>query len=255
MPDRHDELKEQLDLLESLSFESSSDEKVDSLWRHLMVYKAFADNDLADSKARRAKAEAAREQAEREAIEATRALCERMRAEAARELQEAKNINMDAAKVRQEAEGEYMKARDVRERAEADAANIIAEAQRKAEEIQEQARRTAHREITELRRQALKEIKLVLTRLEDMRAAADEELETQRILTNITRLKATSRWFMAETSYPESEAEASAPSTDPFKAEANGSASEPEAKRPAEAGAKGSHATGHARERKSADKA
>lgn len=250
MPDRQDELKEQLDLLESLSFESSSDEKIDSLWRHLMVYKAFADNDLADSKARRAKAEAAREQAEREAIEATRALCERMRAEAARELQDAKNIHMEAAKVRQEAEGEYMKARDVRERAEVDAANVIAEAQRKAEDIQEQARQAAHREITELRRQALKEIKLVLSRLEDMRAAADEELETQRILTNITRLKATSRWFMSESSYSDSEAESSTPASDPFKADINGSASEPEAKRPVEAGARASHA----RERKSAEK-
>ena len=68
--------------------------------------------------------------------------------------------------------------------------------QRKGQEIIDGANEIAQRETTELRRDALKEIKAVLTRVETMKSTADEELETQRVLTNISKIKATSRWLL-----------------------------------------------------------
>ena len=45
-----------LDLLGSLQ-DNSSPENIDSLWRQLMVFKAFAENDLSEARSRRAEAE------------------------------------------------------------------------------------------------------------------------------------------------------------------------------------------------------
>ena len=54
----------------------------------------------------------------------------------------------------------------------------------------------AKRETSELRRHALKEIRVILNRVDSMKATVDEEMETQRILTNISKIKATSRWML-----------------------------------------------------------
>ena len=73
---------------------------------------------------------------------------------------------------------------------------IIADAQKKAQSIIEGANDIAKRETSELRRHALKEIRVVLNRVDSMKATVDEEMETQRILTNISKIKATSRWML-----------------------------------------------------------
>ena len=56
----------------------------------------------------------------------------------------------------------------------------------------------AQHESTELRGQALKDIKNILTRVEGMRAAVTEEMESQRILTNVAKLRAGSNGILAE---------------------------------------------------------
>lgn len=204
MPDDSSENHDELELLRNMSLDDSEVDKVDTLWRQLLVYKSFADNDLSDARARRAQAETAREQAQMEAIRTTQLQCARMRTEVEAELQQASDIKSNAAKLYQEAEAESDRAQEVKAQAEEQRAKIIAEAQRKAQGIIDGAHDIAKRETTELRRTALKEVKSILGRAENMRAAADEELETQRILTNISKIKTTSRWLMGDPDSSES---------------------------------------------------
>ena len=198
MPSKSDKTKEQLELLHSLPLDDATEEKVEALWRQLMIYKSFASNDLSESKARRAEAEASREQAEIDTVRTTKAICDRMRAEAEQELQEARSASAEATDAMQKAKDELGRASEVRAELDRDRQQMVNEAETKAQEIVDQARSTAQQEATELRRQALKEIRTVLSRVEDMRSVFGEELETQRILTNVAKLKSSSRWLWAE---------------------------------------------------------
>ena len=189
--------KDNLEVLQSIRLDDGTEQdKVDALWRQLMVYKSFGDSDLTDAKSRRAQAESAREQAQMEAIRTTQLLCARMRTEAELELQETKKSKMEADKNRQYAEEELRRAKERRDQADTERVQIIAEAQKKAQSIIDGAHDIAKRESTDLRRHALKEIKGVLGRVESMRSLADEEVETQKILSNISKIKATSRWLL-----------------------------------------------------------
>ena len=189
---------DQLDLLRSLPIDDTAEDKVETLWRQVMVYKSFADSDLSEAKARRAQAEMSREQAELESVNTTKKLCDRMRAEAQQELEEAARIKAETAKERQDIEAVLAQIDGRRAQAEAERDEIIADAQRKAQEVADQARATAQQETTVLRRQALKDIRTVLNRVEDMRAAVTEELETQRILTNVAKMKTSARHLLAD---------------------------------------------------------
>ncbi len=191
------EVKDQLELLRTYPIDDSVEhEKVDAVWRQLMVYKSFSDGDLSDAKSRRAQAEAAREQAQMEAIRTTQLLCAKMKSESALELQEANKIKAEADSYKEEAQAEFAKAKAFLEESRKEVKEHVAEAQKKGQEIIDGANEIAQRETTELRRNALKEIKAVLTRVETMKSTADEELETQRVLTNISKIKATSRWLL-----------------------------------------------------------
>ena len=198
MPEDNKGPQEQVELLRAFSADDSMEDKVDSLWRQLMVYKSFADSDLSEAKIRRAEAEAAREQAEMEAVRTTKLTCERMRSDAERDLRAAEEKVAAATKAREEAESKLKKAKELRSKLEEERDQIVADAQKQAQEILEEARTTAQRETKDLRRQAFKEVKTILTRVENMRAAINEELETQRILTNVSKLKANSRRVLAE---------------------------------------------------------
>ena len=186
-----EEGKEQQSLRRSIPADDSSD-RIEALWRQVMLYKTFSESTLADAKARRSQAEAAREKAEQEAAEATRRLCEGLKHEADDKLAEAEHLKSEAASILQQAEAEHRRARDATKEAEEARQRIVSEAKQKAQDIMDQARMAAQQECTELRRQALEEIKMILARVETIRAATDEELETQRIFSNITKLKATS---------------------------------------------------------------
>ena len=118
MPDETKEAKDELSLLRSLPVDESTEERVESLWRQLMLYKSSADSELSEARARRAQAEAAREEAELEAIRMTEAVCERMRAKSQRELEEAQNLKAEAAKARQDAQAELDRAKETKSQAE-----------------------------------------------------------------------------------------------------------------------------------------
>lgn len=193
--------KAQLDLLRSIPLDSPTDEKVETLWRQLMVNRSVSSDELAVAKARRAEAEDEREQAEKEAIDTAQAIAGGLKAEAERELAEAKRIAEEARHGRQSVEAELNRLKAKKADAEKERDKIVAEAQKSAQEIIDQARSAAQHEATELRGQALKEIKTVLTRVETMSAAVNEELEIQRILTRVAKLRANSRAVISE--FPE----------------------------------------------------
>ena len=189
MADYTDEGTDQMNLLRYMPSDESAD-RIDAMWRQIMVYKAFSDSELSEARSRRIDAEADREKAEQEASSATKLLYEGMRSEANHELDEAKVLKAEAARVLQKAESERGRAKDALKEAEQARDRIMVEAQRRAQDMVDDARKVAQQESTALRHQALKEIKAILARAESFRAATDEELETQRILSDIARIKA-----------------------------------------------------------------
>jgi hypothetical protein len=76
---------------------------------------------------------------------------------------------------------------------------MIARAEEKARDYVETARGTAQEQTTELRRQALREIRSVMGHIQEMGAAATEELETQRILTSVAQMRVTAKRVEGET--------------------------------------------------------
>jgi vacuolar-type H+-ATPase subunit H len=232
MPGEVKETTDKLDLLRSFPLDDSTEERVETLWRQLMVYKSFADGDLSEARARRAQAEVEREQAELGAVRMTQALCDRLRSEAERELEEARKVKLEALRARQDEGTELASARHAIAKAEEERERILAEAQKKSQEVLEQARAAALQETTALRRQAIKEIKTILTRVENMRAAVNEELETQRIQTNVAKLKATSRWLLAEAAHQEVEDPEGEATAALSEAGVNGGSANPELQNP-----------------------
>ncbi|MCH8061403.1 MAG: hypothetical protein IH861_02755, partial [Chloroflexi bacterium] len=123
------EVKDQLELLRSYPMDDSVEqEKVDAVWRQLMVYKSFSEGDLSDAKSRRAQAEAAREQAQMEAIRTTQLLCAKMKSESAMELQEARKFRAEAESYREEAQAEFAKAKGFLEESKKEVKDHIADA-------------------------------------------------------------------------------------------------------------------------------
>ncbi len=198
MPERAEDIKEKLEQFLSFPLDESLEEKVESLWREHMGRGSHMDADLSEAKARRAQAEATREQAELEAVRTTQALCDRMRAKAEQELKDATGLRAEAQNAHRGAEADLKAATETKEQAEREREHIISDAEKRAQDLIEQARTDAQQETTELRRQAFKEIKTILTRVETMHAAVSEELETQRILTNVAKLKTSPRRMLAE---------------------------------------------------------
>ena len=199
MASNEEAINDQIDLLQSLPTDESV-ERADALWRQVMVYKAFAETELSEAKAKRAQAEVARERAELDTAETTRRLCVGMKAEAEEGLREAESLKAEASRVLRQAEDARDEAREDARAAREARDRTTSEAKQRAEKILEEARAASRQESAELRNQALKEIKAIMGRVETVRAAADEELETQRILTNIAKLKADSAALLFQTS-------------------------------------------------------
>ena len=148
---------ETLEIMQSLPVDESV-EKIDALWRQIMVYKAFAEGDLSEAKAKRAQAEALREKTEQDSAEATLRMCAGIKKEAEDKIREAESLRSEAARVLGQAETERQNARTATQEAEAKRERIVAEAKRKAQDILDKSRMAAQQEGTELRRQALERV-------------------------------------------------------------------------------------------------
>ena len=202
MGDHVEDKNVKVNLLHYLPPEDSVD-RIEALWRQVMVFKAFSDNEVVEAKTRRGEAEAARDRAEQEAAESTRQLCESLKSEADRQVVRAQESQAKAERLHLEARRKRDRADELVKEAEAAGVRIVSEAQQRAQETLDEARKTAHRECAELRHQALKEIRAILARVESVKEATDEELETQRIFSNIARLKANSTSMLARPAGPD----------------------------------------------------
>ena len=83
--------------MKSIPADDSSEQEVESLWRQLMIHESFSSSELAEAKAKRRAAEAARQQTESESVRNTRAATKRMRNKAESAVEEAKGLRDDAA--------------------------------------------------------------------------------------------------------------------------------------------------------------
>ena len=75
---------------------------------------------------------------------------------------------------------------------------IVGQAEEQGRQAIDAGRAEALQETTELKRQALQEIRTVMTHVQEMSAAASEELETQRILTNVAEIRASTKRVIEE---------------------------------------------------------
>ena len=231
MAENGDETKDRLEIVGSLPIDDSTEQEVESLWRQLMVYKSFSGSELAEAKAKRVVAQATRQQAEIDAVRSTKDVTDSMRHKAEEQLTESNDLKEQAARDRGQAEAELSRSVESRERAEAQAKSaveeaearasvilteagkqaeaqlseaetrgqtIVAQAEANGRQVVDAARAKAHQETTELKRQALQEIRSVMTHIQEMSAAASEELETQRILTNIAQIRASTKRVLEE---------------------------------------------------------
>ena len=176
---------------------------VEAVWRQALLLKEILSDEKAASHKRRNEAEEARRAAERDAIAATESVCQAMRADADEQisaageaLEEADRVRTealaDAKRVGQDALAELDVARKVRADAEEYAVRVETNARQKAETTLAEARKNAEQLREDMRRETANEIRGLMDDIEAVRSAADEELETQRILTEATRIRALS---------------------------------------------------------------
>ena len=203
--DNEEVKEEQQDELENIAMEVSR-ERVESLWRQVLNQKSSARADLAVARASRAKAEMGKQRISNEALEATREACRQLIGETEQKLGVARIPEADAAnklavreKELQQAQAEWVEADGYRDRVMTEADNyrekVLAETQQDAHRIREDARSAALRECQELKRHVTYE---VLAEVDAIRAAAQEELEAQRIYSETANLKSTTAEVRAQ---------------------------------------------------------
>ena len=160
----------------------------DEVWSQAATLRDVLRDEETRTQRRRVEAEAARRAAEEQVLDATREVCEQIRARAAQELRAAEEARAEAERVlttaaaqaqqmMAEADTKLTRAKDAQEQVE----GAIIEAQREANDIRDR-----------MRRQAADEIRDMLQDIETLRSAAQRELETQRIVTETARIRAVS---------------------------------------------------------------
>ncbi len=216
-------------LLASLSSLPTDNASAEAAWRQALLLRELSRDERVTARKRRAEAEAAKEYAENEAITATKQLCSELQVQSRMKLQEAEDTlgeaqrakgNADAYVVRIQAniDAEFANSQKIREDAEAYSEEIQGSARVAAEALMTQTRAGADEMTSRMRRETAEDIRKILTDVEVARASAEDELETQRILTETARVRAFSHGLAAEnaaeelarTNSPKGEAEAEA---------------------------------------------
>ena len=198
---------------ETFSLEVSR-ERAESLWRQVMGQKSSGRPDLAAARASRAKAEMERQRVSQEALDATSEACKQIIEETEKQLTKAKEAQDQAEQKLAEAETHVKQAQmaqseayDYREKilaeAESQRVNVMAEAdsyrtkvmadtEKDVQRLHDEARAAALQECEDLKRHVTYEVQAILAEVDAIRAAAQEELEAQRIYAETANIKATS---------------------------------------------------------------
>jgi histone H1/5 len=196
-------------LLASLSSLPTDNASAEAAWRQALLLRELSRDERVTARKRRAEAEAAKEYAENEAITATKQLCSELQAQARMKLQEAEDTLVEAERVKNNADSyaarvqvnidtELANASKIREDAETYSEEIQDGARTAAEALMSQTRAGADEMASRMRRETSEDIRKILTDVEVARASAEDELETQRILTETARVRAFSHGLAAE---------------------------------------------------------
>lgn len=196
-------------LLASLSSLPTDNASAEAAWRQALLLRELSRDERVTARKRRAEAEAAKEYAENEAITATKQLCAELQVQARAKLQEAEDTLTEAERVKSNADSyaariqvnidtELANAVKIREDAEAYAEEIQDNARSAADALMTQTRAGADEMASRMRRETSEDIRKILTDVEVARASAEDELETQRILTETARVRAFSHGLAAE---------------------------------------------------------
>ncbi|MEE8045981.1 MAG: hypothetical protein V3T49_04000 [Dehalococcoidia bacterium] len=185
------------------NFESfpTDNASVESTWREALAFRDLGADQPAKSRKRLAQAQAVRVQAESEAITATKNYCVDARAEADHNLMqanltltEAERIRSDAQKwassIEEEIQFRLDDASRKRSGAQAYAEKLEATTRDAADALMDQTRSGAEEMASRMRRESAEDIRKILTDIEVARAAAEDELEAQRLLTETARVRA-----------------------------------------------------------------
>ena len=196
-------------LLASLSSLPTDNASAEAAWRQALLLRELSRDERVVARKRRAEAEAAKESAENEAITATKQLCAELQAQSRMKLQEAEDTLADAHRLKSNAEAhsaraqadidtELATAKKVRQDAETYSEEVQGSARVAAEALMTQTRAGADEMASRMRIETAEDIRKILTDVEIARASAEDELETQRILTETARVRAFSHGLAAE---------------------------------------------------------
>lgn len=196
-------------LLSSLSSLPTDNASAEAAWRQALLLRELSRDERVTARKRRAEAEAAKEFAENEAITATKQLCAELQVQTRMKLQEAEdtltesqrvktNADAYAERVQSNIDAELGNAAKIRDDAEVYSEEIQNSARVAAEALMTQTRAGADEMASRMRRETAEDIRKILTDVEVARASAEDELETQRILTETARVRAFSHGLAAE---------------------------------------------------------
>ena len=156
-------------------------------WEEAVAFDLTVETHLAKAQASRGQAEVERQRVAGEILEATREVCHEIAADARKALESVRKKEVEAARKHLEAETALQQAE-----------MVIARASQEANEILDRARAAAEKEAEEINQRASLQSRKVLVQVEMMKAAAQEEMETQRIYSQVARLKAESLESLSE---------------------------------------------------------
>ena len=187
--------------ISGLSSFPTDNASVEASWREALGIREFGRDERVKSRKRLARAQAARMQAENEAITATKNYSVRVRAQADRRLQQADRTLAEAERIKADAiartatlEDEIQFRLDDASRKRANALSYAEKlentARGAADALMSQTRDGAKELASRMRHDAAEDIRKILTDIEVARAAAEDELEAQRLLTQTAQVKA-----------------------------------------------------------------
>jgi len=199
-------------------------------WEEAVAFDLTVETQLSKAQASRGQAEIERQRVAGEILEATREVCHEIAADARQALESARRMEIDAVRKHLEAESALKQAESAKADAASHAEMVIDRARQDAAQIMERTRVNAEKEAEEISQRTTLQSRKILVQVETMKPAAQEEMETQRIYTQVARLKAESLESLSEVRGWIWEL----PSTDPAGAGSSGPDEGPQAESPAQ---------------------
>ena len=159
-------------------------------WEAAVAYDLTVETRLANAQSGQSHAELERQKVAGEILVATIEVCHEITSDAQKALASAKQLEFDAVRKLLEAKAAIKNAGSTLKEGGANAEMIVSHARKEAEEILARARVAAGKESEQIIHQTTQKARKMLAQVEMMKAAAQEDMETLRIYTRVSRLKA-----------------------------------------------------------------